>query len=75
MNLKWLGGGSAMDLRLRVLNIWQFLVSHVLLIVGLILLSVGLASGNVSLNIVGIWLLALGLCMGFGYAFKKLVAK
>jgi len=60
---------------LKILSIQEFLIFHILLIAGLVLLSVGLASGSVGLNIAGIWVLAAGLCMGIGTAFKKLMAK
>lgn len=60
---------------LRVLSITEFLVSHSLLIGGLVLVTIGLLQGIMVLNIIGIWTLALGLCVGVGAALKKLVAK
>ena len=60
---------------LKVLNIWQFLISHILLVAGLVLITIRLSQEAMVLNIIGIWCFALGLCLGFSYAFKKLVAK
>jgi len=60
---------------LKVLSIKEWVLSHILLIVGLILVSVGLPSGIIGLTIAGIWAFALGLCLLFGYAFAKLAAK
>ena len=60
---------------LKVSSITEFLVSHILLVGGLVLITVGLLQGIMVLNIIGIWAFALGLCLGFGAAFKKLVTK
>ena len=60
---------------LKVLSITEFLVSHILLVDGLILVTIGLLQGVTVLTVIGIWALALGLCLGFSAAFKKLAAK
>jgi len=60
---------------LKVLSTTEFVVSHLLLVVGLVLVTVGLLQGFMVLNVIGIWALALGFCVGFGAAFKKLAAK
>ena len=64
---------------LKVLGIKEFVVSHIFLVGGLVLVTVGilqhLSSLGVALIIIGMWVGALGLCVGFGAAFKKLVAK
>ncbi len=60
---------------LKILSIQEWVLSHILLVAGLVLITIGLIQGAVVLNIIGIWCFALGLCLGFSYAFKKLVAK
>lgn len=60
---------------LKVLGIKELLISHILLIGGLVLVTIGLLQGFMVLNIIGIWTFALGLCVFFGAAFGKLVAK
>ncbi len=60
---------------LKVSNITEFLVSHILLVGGLVLITVGLLQGIMVLNIIGIWAFALGLCVAFGAVFKRLLAK
>ncbi len=60
---------------LTVLSIREWLVSHILLVGGLVLVTIGLLQGNMVLNVIGIWSFALGLCTVFSIAFKKLVAK
>ncbi len=60
---------------LKVLSIQEWLISHILLVAGLVLVTIGLLQGALVLNIIGIWCFALGLCLGFSYAFKKLAAK
>ena len=57
----------------------EFVVSHVLIVGGLVLITIGLLQGLTGLGagliIAGMWVGALGLCIGFGAAFKKLMAK
>jgi hypothetical protein len=60
---------------LKVLSFPWFLISHILLIGGLVLVTLGLLKGNMVLNIIGIWAFALGLCVAIGFSFKKLVQK
>ncbi len=60
---------------LKVITIWEFIISHLFLLAGLILITVGMLNDEVALNIIGIWVFVLGLCLGFGYAFKKLASK
>jgi uncharacterized membrane protein YiaA len=60
---------------LKVFSIKEWLASHILFVGGLVLVTVGLLQGVMVLNILGIWAFALGLCLGFGVAFKKLAAK
>ena len=60
---------------LKVLSMRDFLFSHTLLIIGLVLVTIGLLMGGMVLNIIGIWALALGLCLGVGNAFKRLATK
>jgi len=64
---------------LKVFSITEFLISHILLIGGLVLVTVGiiqhLTTIGLALIIAGMWVGALGLCIGFSAAFKKLLAK
>ena len=60
---------------LKVLDIKEWAVSHGAIIVGLILLSVGLGLDIIGLITAGIWVLAFGLCVLFGAAFRKLYTK
>jgi low temperature requirement protein LtrA len=67
---------------LKVLSKKEWICSHACIIVGLILLSVGLAlgpghyiGGIIGLIIAGIWCFAGGLCFVFANAFAKLIAK
>ncbi len=60
---------------LKVLSIQECIVSHILLVAGLVLITIGLLQGIMVLNVIGIWAFALGLCLGFGAAFAKLAAK
>jgi len=64
---------------LKVLSIQEWLSSHILLVGGLVLVTVGILQGLSSLGagliIAGMWVGALGLCFVFGAAFKKLLAK
>ncbi len=59
----------------KVLSMKEFILSHVFLIGGLILLSVGLSLDIIGLNIAGIWCFAGGLCFAFSLIFAKLLAK
>ncbi len=58
---------------LGVFSVKELLVSHILLVGGLVLVTIGLLQGNMVLNVIAIWAITLGLCAGFGAAFKKLV--
>ncbi|MFC1974611.1 hypothetical protein ACFLVA_01195 [Chloroflexota bacterium] len=60
---------------LKVFGIKELLVSHILLVGGLVLITIGLLQDAVVLNIIGIWVIALGLCIGLGAAFKELASK
>ena len=64
---------------LKVLSTKEFLTSHILLVVGLILVTVGIIQGLTTLGaaliIVGMWVGAFGLCAVFSAAFKKLLEK
>ncbi len=60
---------------LKVLSIQEFIISHILLAGGLVLVTIGLLQEIMELNIIGIWVFALGLCLGFGAAFKRLMTK
>jgi len=60
---------------LSVFGIKELLVSHILLVGGLVLVTIGLLQGAMVLNVIGIWAIALGLCAGLGAAFKKLASK
>ena len=60
---------------LKVLSIREWLMSHILLVGGLVLITIGLLQGIGGLTIGGIWAVALGLCLGFSGAFKKLAEK
>ena len=59
----------------KVLNIKELVLSHVFLIAGLVLVTIGLLQEAMVLNIIGIWVFAIGLCLGFTFAFGKLVGK
>ncbi len=64
---------------LKALSMTEFLTSHILLIGGLVLVTIGIIQGlttaGLALIIAGMWASALGLCVGFSVAFKKLLAK
>ena len=61
---------------LKVLGIREWITSHILLVGGLALLTVGLVQEEgQGLVIAGIWAFALGLSIVFGAAFRKLMAK
>ena len=60
---------------LKVFSIQEWLTSHILLVGGLVLITIGLLQGNMALTIIGIWCFVLGLCLGFSAAFKKLITK
>ncbi len=60
---------------LKVFTIKELVTSHILIIGGLVLVTIGLLQGAMVINIIGIWALALGFCIGLGAAYKKLVAK
>ena len=60
---------------LKVLNVKEFVLSHILFVGGLVLITIGLLQETMGLTVIGIWVLALGLCLGAGFIFAKLVAK
>ncbi|MFC2060704.1 hypothetical protein ACFLTZ_06445, partial [Chloroflexota bacterium] len=64
---------------LKVLRMIEFITSHILLVGGLVLITIGIIQGSTTagtvLIIVGIWAFALGLCVTFSAAFKKLHAR
>jgi len=60
---------------IKVMSVTEFLVSHLLLVGGLLLVTIGLLQGTMVLNVIGIWAIAMGLCTGLGAALKKLSAK
>ena len=59
----------------QVLNIWEWAVSHVVIIAGLALLTVGLSLGIVAATIGGIWTLAGGVCLTCFFVLPKLYKK
>lgn len=60
---------------LKVLSIQEWVISHILLVAGLVLVTIGLLQETMVLNVIGMWAFALGLCLGFSFAFRKLAAK
>jgi len=60
---------------LKVLSITEWLISHILITGGLILVTVGLLKGIMGLHIAGLWVFAVGICFGLWAAFRKLVTK
>lgn len=60
---------------LKVLSVVEWLASHILIIGGLTLITIGLLQEVVVLTIIGIWAIALGACIVFGAAFRKLATK
>lgn len=64
---------------LKVFSITEFLISHILLVGGLVLVTVGILQGltslGVALIIAGMWVAAVGVCAVFLAAFRKLLAK
>ena len=61
---------------LKILASREFMASHILVIVGVILITVGLALGiNIIVFLVGIWVGAIGLYALFGAALKKILDK
>ncbi len=63
----------------KILSVKEWALSHVFLVGGLVLVTVGMVQGlsnlGVALIIIGMWVGALGLCLAFGYIFKKLIVK
>ena len=60
---------------LKVLSVREVVVSHILLVGGLILVTIGLLQDAMVLNVIGIWAIALGFCVFFGAALGKLASK
>ena len=59
----------------KVSGIKALIVSHILLVGGLVLVTIGLLQETVVLNVIGIWAIALGLCTGLSAVFKKQAEK
>ena len=62
----------------KVLAIREWLISHLFIWVGLILISVwlyGVNPAQVNLLVLGIWLLVGGFCWMAAYALRKLASK
>ena len=60
---------------LKVLGSREFAISHVLILIGLILFTVGAAAGQMVLIIISAWFFTFGLCALFSSAFAKLSTK
>ncbi len=60
---------------LKVMSVSQLLMSHVLLVAGLVLVTIGLLQDTMVLNVIGMWVFVLGLCSGFMFAFRKVLSK
>lgn len=60
---------------LKVLSIAEFLISHILITGGLVLVTVGLLKGITTMHIAGMWVFAVGICFGLWSAFRKLAVK
>jgi hypothetical protein len=60
---------------LKVYSMTEFLASHILLLGGLILFTIGFIQDAGELIIAGVWAFALGVCIGFSAAVKRLMAK
>lgn len=58
--------------KLQVLSFLEFFLSHLFLIAGLVLVTIGLLNGNLVLTIIGIWIFMLGVCLGFTFTARKL---
>ena len=58
---------------LKVLSVKEFILSHLLLVIGLTLVSLGLSLDAVGYTITGIWAIALGVCLGLSFILAKLV--
>ncbi len=66
----------------KVLSIKEFLISHILLVGGLVFISIGILLHDMGLTRLGVvlfiggtWLGAFGIYVAFGFIFKKLLAK
>ena len=62
-------------LKLQVLSFLEFFLSHACLVAGFILITLGLSQPNVVLNIIGIWLIGLGVCLAFTFSVRKIYQK
>jgi len=64
---------------LKVFAMKEFLTSHIMIVGGLVLITIGIIQGlttaGVVLMIIGMWVGAIGLCTGFGTALKKILEK
>jgi len=60
---------------LKVLTLKQWILSHALLVAGLILITIGLLQGGMVLNVIGIWAFTLGLCLLLGFSFARVISK
>ncbi len=59
----------------KIMSVTEWLLSHILLAAGLVLVTIGLLQDQMTLNIIGIWVFVLGLCLGFTFAFRKVLPK
>jgi len=63
---------------LKVLSTKEWLVSHLFIFAGLILISIrlyGVNPSQVNLPVLGIWLLVGGFCWVAAYALRKLISR
>ena len=60
---------------LKVLSVFEFLLSHVLIAGGLVMITLGLLNSIMVLNVIGIWVTMLGFCLAFTFTARKLYAK
>jgi len=59
----------------KIMSVTEWLLSHILLVAGLVLVTIGLVQDEMTLNIIGMWVFVLGLCLGLTFAFRKVISK
>jgi uncharacterized membrane protein YiaA len=59
----------------KIMSASEWLLSHILLVAGLVLVTIGLVQDAMVLNIIGMWVFVLGLCLGFTFCFRNLHSK